>query len=237
MFTSLITEKKFIDTVKDFTIFVESIDEYGNMKNIYLKDSINKVNTQIITAKSGKIIEDGAEKFLHLNFGQILDITNNNFKESKVIKFNDTIFNLSNFKTKSTTFPKLQELESKTLIECINNYLIGNKEKYSLPYFHCSEDSAVKGGKEIFDRSIKQIYILIIGLLASILIFINEKNPKYSVYRILIFFIGICLIVLSEINSQFLSFSVIKNTSLVLLPSLILFLTYICVINLNKRNI
>ena len=55
LFTSLITEKKFIDTVKDFTIFVESIDEYGNMKNIYLKDSINKVNTQIITAKSGKM--------------------------------------------------------------------------------------------------------------------------------------------------------------------------------------
>ena len=37
LFSSLITEKKFIDTVKDFTIFVEEIDEEGNMKKIYIK--------------------------------------------------------------------------------------------------------------------------------------------------------------------------------------------------------
>ena len=59
LFSSLITEKKFIDTVKNFTIFVEKIDENGNMENIYLKDSINQTNTQIISAKSGKIIEEG----------------------------------------------------------------------------------------------------------------------------------------------------------------------------------
>ena len=61
LFSSLITEKKFIDTVKDFTIFVENIDDNGNMENIYLKDSINKFNTQIISAKSGKIIELGKD--------------------------------------------------------------------------------------------------------------------------------------------------------------------------------
>ena len=37
------------------------------MKNIYLKDSVNQLNTQIITAKSGKIIQNGQEKFLKLN--------------------------------------------------------------------------------------------------------------------------------------------------------------------------
>ena len=65
-FSSLITERKFIDTLKDFTIFVESIDEDGNMKNIYLKDGMNK-NTQIISARMGRIIEDGSKKYLNLN--------------------------------------------------------------------------------------------------------------------------------------------------------------------------
>ena len=63
LFSSLITEKKFIDTVKDFTIFVENIDDKGNMENIYLKDSIDKFNSQIISAKSGSIIEKGKEKY------------------------------------------------------------------------------------------------------------------------------------------------------------------------------
>ena len=126
LFSSLITEKKFIDTVKDFTLFVESIDENGNMENIYLKDSIEKNNTQIISAKSGKIIENGSEKYLNLNFGQILDITNNNYSDTKVIKFNNTTFNLSSFKSKSTTFPKIQELDSKILTSCVRNFLFGN---------------------------------------------------------------------------------------------------------------
>ena len=94
LFESLITEKKFIDTVKDFTIFVENIDNDGNMENIYLKDSVNKSNTQIISAKSGKIIQRGQEKFLNLNYGQILDIESNKYSNTKVIKFNNTTFNL-----------------------------------------------------------------------------------------------------------------------------------------------
>ena len=57
------------------------------MENIYLKDSIDQTNTQIISAKSGKIIEEGKNKFLNLSYGQILDIEDNNFRNTKVIKF------------------------------------------------------------------------------------------------------------------------------------------------------
>ena len=237
LFSSLITEKKFIDTVKDFTIFVESIDDQGNMKNIYLKDSINEISTQIISAKSGKIIEDGAKKFLYLKYGQILDITNKNYGESKVIKFNNTTFNLSNFQTKSTTFPKMQELNSVVLINCINHFLSGKKNNYSLPYFHCSIDSAVKGAKELFDRSIKQIYILVIGILGSILIFSNEKSPTYFKNRFLIFFIGLFFIILSELNSHFINQSIFNNVIIILLPIIIFFITYLTIININKKII
>ena len=130
-FSSLITERKFIDTLKDFTIFVESIDEDGNMKNIYLKDGMNK-NTQIISARMGRIIEDGSKKYLNLNYGQILDIEtddNDAYSDGKIIKFNNTTFNISKFRSKSTTFPKLQELNSSILIACINNFLFGDKKK------------------------------------------------------------------------------------------------------------
>ena len=210
LFTSLISEKKFIDTVKDFTIFVEKIDENGKFENIFLKDSINNNNTQIITAKSGKLFENDNLKYLNLNYGQILDITKNNFNDSKIIKFNNTTFNLSNFKTKSTTFPKLKELNSVVLLNCVNNYLFGEKINYYLSNFICTKDSYIKSAKELFDRSIKQIYIITIGLLASLLIFINSRSSKYLINKIVIFFFGILVIIFSEINSELLNFSIIK---------------------------
>ncbi len=236
-FTSLITEKKFIDTVKDFTIFVESIDNEGNMKNIFLKDSVSRINTQIISARSGKIIEEGSKKYLNLNFGQILDIRNNNFDDSNVIKFNSTTFNLSNFKTKSTTFPKLKELNSNILISCIKNFTYGKKENYSLTNFHCSQNSSIKGAKELFDRSMKQIYILSIAAIASILILINEKNPKYIFNKILLFFLGLVCIIFAEINSELINTSLINNIISISFPAIIFLIIYFGIYNFNKKGV
>ena len=235
-FSSLITERKFIDTLKDFTIFVESIDEDGNMKNIYLKDGMNK-NTQIISARMGRIIEDGSKKYLNLNYGQILDITGDNYYESKVIKFNNTTFNLSNFKTKTTTFPKIQELNSKILIDCIFTYSFGSRETYTIPIFLCNEQSSIKSAKELFNRSIKQIYILALGIIASLLIFTDIKNPKYPKYRIIVFLGGILCLVLSELNSEFLNKSILNNFIFISFPLIIFVLVYLNIINLNKKNI
>ncbi len=236
-FTSLISEKKFIDTVKDFTIFIEDIDEKGKFKNIFLKDSIDKSNIQIITARNGEIIENETDKFLNLNFGQILDISRDNIGDAKIIRFNNTLFNLSNFKTKSTTFPKIQELNSKILFTCVNNFLFGNKENYFLPIFHCSESSSIKSIKELFNRSIKQIYIVALGALACILIFFNEKNSNYLMYKIILFMIGILLIISSEINSELLNLSILKNLIVVLIPLVFLTIIYLKIFNLNKKNI
>ncbi len=236
LFTSLITEKKFVDTVKNFTIFVENIDENGNFENIFLKDSINSSSTQIISAKSGKIIEQGSNKFLNLNYGQILDITDNDFRNTKVIKFNNTIFNLTNLKTKSTTIPKLQELNSKILLNCINQFFLGNKEQYFLTNFTCSTDSALKSFKELFNRSIKPFYILVLGLFAALIVFISDKNPKNVTYKFLIFFIGVCFIVVSELNSQFINYSILNNLFLILIPFLLFVFTYLFAINLYRKS-
>ena len=237
LFSSLITEKKFIDTVKDFTIFVENIDDKGNMENIYLKDSIDKFNSQIISAKSGSIIEKGKEKYLNLKFGHILDIENNNFNKAKIIKFNNTTFNLSNLKGKTTTYPKIQELNSKILYSCFKNFFYGEKQSYVLPTFNCSEDSSVKSAKELFDRSIKQSYTLILGIIASFLILINKTNSKNNLYKILILIAGLIFLILSEINSEFINLSLSNNIFGVFLPVIFFIFAYILILNLNKKTI
>ena len=55
-FPNLIKEKKFIDSVKNLTIFVENKNQNGELKNIYLKDQLNDKKAQIIYAKKGKFI-------------------------------------------------------------------------------------------------------------------------------------------------------------------------------------
>ena len=237
LFTSLITEKKFIDTVKNFTIYVENIDDNGNLENIFLKDSLAKNNIQIVSAKSGKFIENKTSKYLELKFGQILDISSNNLDDTKIIKFQKTTFNLSNFSTKSTVFPKIQELDSNILIDCANNFLFGKSENYTLPIFECSAQSSIKSFKELFDRSIKQTYIIIIGLLASILFFINNKSPKFKINRILIFFLGLICVIFSEINSEFLNLSITNNTFLTCMPLFIFILVYFSIFNSQRKLI
>ena len=235
-FSSLITEKKFIDTVKDFTIFVEKIDEEGNMENIYIKDSVDVINTQIISAKKGSLIEKNSQKLLQLNYGQILDITNNNYQDTKVLKFNTTTFNLSNFKSKSTTFPKIQELDSNILIACIKTFYFGNKNKYTIPNtFHCSKESSLKSLKEIFNRSIKQSYIILLGVVASILIFFNDKNSKFLFYKLSIFIVGLIFIILSEVNNEFLSLSLSNSIVFIFLPIILFIVSFLTLLNFNKK--
>ena len=62
----LFKEKKFLDIVEDLTIFVESKDKDGNLKNIYLKDQVKDEESQIIYAKSGKLVSKNNKNFFGL---------------------------------------------------------------------------------------------------------------------------------------------------------------------------
>ena len=54
-FPNLIKPKKFIDTVKNLTIFIDSKDDVGHYSNIILKEDNGNGNFQIVVAKSGRI--------------------------------------------------------------------------------------------------------------------------------------------------------------------------------------
>ena len=89
----------------------------------------------------------------------------------------------------------------------------------------------------MFNRSIKPFYIIVLGVVAAMLIFLNEKSHKYSSHRFLILFFGLLCVISSELNSEFLSISFTNNLFLVFLPMLIFILTYIGIFNLSKKSI
>ena len=96
-FPNLIKEKKFIDVVKNLTIFVESKSENGDLKNIYLKDQVKEGQSQIIYAESGKIVSENGLNFLILNNGSFIDINNNNLTR---FAFKKTDINLAKYSSK-----------------------------------------------------------------------------------------------------------------------------------------
>ena len=53
----LISEKKFINVVKNLTIFVEEYNQDGVLRKIYINERVDKNKSKIIVADKGKIIK------------------------------------------------------------------------------------------------------------------------------------------------------------------------------------
>ena len=115
LFSSILKEKKFIDTVKNLTIFIEHKDA-EKLNNIFIKEEISKNQSQIIVAQSGLIKSDKYSREIILNNGKIIDSKNNN---QNIINFDSFTFNLEKYNTNTVTHPKIQEMSSKKLFRCI----------------------------------------------------------------------------------------------------------------------
>ena len=211
-FATLIKEKKFIDTVSDLTIYVDKKNDNGILKNIILKDEINKDESQFIYAKEGKIINEKNRKYLLLHYGKII---NKDKKGTSIFNFETSQFNLSKFTTKTTTYPKIQEIESILLLKCISTYEIAKKNNYNEivdqifkvktkeKYLVCKDSSiaAIKG--EMFRRLFLPLYLPIIALLVSTLILFSKDTYNYSKYKGRIFIGVVLLLIVSEISTRY----------------------------------
>ena len=66
-FAELISEKKFINVVKNLTIFVEEYKNDNVLNKIYINEKIDNNQSKIIVADSGKIIHSQKNKFGHIS--------------------------------------------------------------------------------------------------------------------------------------------------------------------------
>ncbi len=84
----LISEKKFINVVKNLTIFVEEYKKDGKLKKIYINEKINSNKSKIIVAENGVIIKKDKKYILKLFNGGITNINE------------DSIFTLNFFRNR-----------------------------------------------------------------------------------------------------------------------------------------
>ncbi len=231
MFASLIKEKKFIDTVEKLTFFVEEINQDREMKNIFLKDLSAK---KTIFAKKGIILKKNKSNFLILVDGIIHSEKNNTIN---ALNFKKTEINLSKFKTKSTTFPKIQEKNTLALLNCYK-YFENKFDKF------LTEDTEVEScnpamqeiREEINKRFGTPVYIPLLTVLLSFVIGFSKDNANYKFKIYTTFFITFVFLVISEISIRYSGASSFKSLLYFLAPIILSLLIYLVLIKTYKHE-
>ncbi len=221
---SLVKPKKFMDTVEKLTIYVDKKNDLGQFENIVIKDTYNNNDSRIIYAKTGFFSQLNNQNFLILNEGKILNI---NKGKTTVINFNKTQLNLSDYSSKTTKYPKLQEVSIFILTKCIfqpkdqrTQIMLGDNNEYG---FQCSHETKQLNNisQEVFSRIFKPLYIPLLAIVSALLLIKSKNSIGYSRYKITIFVTGVILIAFSEILTKFFSYNLNKSFLLMITPILI----------------
>ena len=221
---NFIKPKIFNDAVKDLTIYSNSKDEFGNLKEIYLKKGSGE-NFQITFAKEGRFKQVGKNQFLELNFGETISVVNDKITN---FKFKKTDFNLSNFEDNTTTYKKTQEVSTLDLIKCYHNLMNFNffKIDRNFEVENCRADNIDNIIKELYKRIIIPLYIPVLILISLMLILKSKENINYSKYRFFVFLIGFITIIISEMTIRLIDEDFIKNIKFFIIPIILVITLY-----------
>ena len=231
---NFIKPRIFNDAVKGLTIYSNSKDESGNLKEIYLKKGSGE-NFQVTFAKEGRFKQIGNNQFLELNFGETISVINDKITN---FKFKKTDFNLSNFEDNTTTYKKTQEVTTLNLIKCYHNLMNFNilKIDKSFEVENCRKDNIDNIIKELYKRIIIPLYIPVLILISLLLILRSKENINYPRYRILIFLIGFGTIIISEMTIRLINEDFIKNMKFFVIPIILAITLYLNYLKLFKNT-
>ena len=211
---NLINEGKFINAVSGLTIFIEK-KEGGEFSNIFIDDS-SKGFSRMTYARTGKLINDDENKKFLLFDGKVINIDDN---RTNTFKFNQINFGLESYSSNSIIKPKIQETDSKSLLNCV----FDKKDK---PSQNClNNDSLDEVKQELSKRFLKPTYIPLIALMCCFLFFSGKYDKRYNKLKVYIFLLVLIILIISETS---LRYSGVSNILLILNFSLpfILFLTF-----------
>jgi lipopolysaccharide export system permease protein len=224
-FGKLIKEKKFINTAKGLTIFINEKGNDGLFKKIFLEEK--RVNTsKIIIAEDGLLIINNNQKIFKLRNGKVI---NNENDKINIFEFDIINFDLSKIITNTITVPKIQEIHTTTLLICIFDLL--SKENN----FECKKEVNNEIKQELMKRIYKPLYIPIIALISCYLFLYSKNHYNYKLLRNSVFLINFFLIVISEASLKYSSESIYTLAIFIILPLIIFFITYLFLYKIFKN--
>ena len=241
LFSSLVKEKKFNDTVKGLTVFVEKKKPNGEMLNVFLRDdTASNAKSKTIIAKKGHIITKGVMPFVKVgvlseqNFLVLFDgVIQTEKMNNKInfLNFYKTEINLSYFDTKTTTYPKIQENNTLSLLNCIKPFL--DEGKTTLLEFQCRariDDITA----ELNRRFGMPLYIPVISIIICYLLSSRKESKYYFFQKYIVFITAFTILVFAEIMVRYSGNSALSSIVYYSLPPLLILLNYLNLIRIFK---
>ena len=225
-FESALKPKKFVDIVKNLTIYYEKKNENGELENIFLHDKSSQNDSQTTIAKTGKFEIREDKKILVLYDGKTI---NNINRKTSEFNFSKTDFNISNFSTHTVTQQKIQETSTKKLLLClliINDLIKDADGKIKPELNNCTLINIVSTYKEIYSRLIKPIYITFLIAVSLLLILKSKSDQTFKTHKFKTFSLGFLSIIFLESSSKFVSPNLIQNLFLLALPFILVLIIY-----------
>ena len=232
----LISEKKFINVVKNLTIFVEEYKKDGTLNKIYINEKIDTDKSKVIVSEKGRIIKKNNKYILRLFNGGITNINKNN---TFTLNFSETDYDLSDFSTKTVTRSKVQELNSIILFNCIKEFFLKKKlnkneiiQKPSNSTCHLRTVQSIS--EELYKRFILPFYTLVISLIGASLIIEPKSKYFFKFHKLNIFLSGIGTLILSQLSLKFFLNSINIAYFIFLLPLILIFIYYLLLLIFTK---
>ena len=225
---SLFKPKKFNDTIKNLTIYIDDKDQDGYLKNVYIKKNISENSFQVTFAKTGKFIQKGNNNILELYEGQTINKNDNKISN---FTFSKSDFYFLENETGILVVNKIQEMSTLDMFVCLNNILNLNfkifKNINEDSKHNCNSNGIGNIYKELYKRFILPFYVPILILITQLLIIKNKEFKNYSNYKLIIFLLGFLIIIFSESTLKIVENNFIDNLDIILFPLFLILFFYL----------
>jgi len=235
-FESILKPKKFIDIIKNLTIYFDEKNKNGELKNIFLNDKSSISESQTTFAKIGVLIDRGNKKVLVLYDGKTINNMNGKISE---FKFSKTDFNISKFSSNTTTYQKTQENSTMELIRCslaFNNFGKDSEIKKVKKINNCLFENLENIYEELYSRLIKPLYVTFLIAISLLLILKSKNHHTFNANKLKIYFFGFLFIIFLESSPKFITTNLLQNLFLSILPCFFIFLIYIFFLRTLRFN-
>ena len=166
----------------------------------------------------------------------ISSLVNTDKEKTNVFKFETINFNLSKFITKTTTFPKIQEVDSLLLIKCLIYDYKGILEQFQNAKLGCQAQSISNVKQELLRRFYMPVYLPLLGLLSCLLLLRSKENKNYDYFKLFLFFLIFTVVIISEVSLRYSPYSNVGFIFFIIFPILSFVSLYIFLINnFNKK--
>ena len=227
LFESMLKPRKFVDVIKNLTIYYDKKNINGELKNIFLNDKISLTDSQTTFAKTGVFEIRENKKILILYDGKTINNVDGKIYE---FKFDKTDFNISRFSSTAIIYQKTQETSTIELVQCLiimNNFkkIIINKTVNEIN--NCTAQNLKNIYEALYTRLIKPLYTTFLIAISLLFILKSKSNPTFRSYKFKIYLLGFIFIIFLESSSKFISIYLLQNLFLLVLPFFLLLMIYL----------